>query len=86
MPKAPQIPNLKPAVVASAPRASTTARGYGHAHRQQRARLLKRHPLCQRCEADWSAHLHHIDRDPHNRADANVELLCERCHRAEHGR
>lgn len=85
MPEAPKIPP-RPVAANTAPRASTTARGYGHAHRTQRARLLKRHPICQRCEAHWSAHLHHIDRDPHNRADSNVELLCVGCHQAEHGR
>jgi 5-methylcytosine-specific restriction endonuclease McrA len=83
MPDAPRIVPLKP-MAAAPPRGSSTARGYGWAHRRQRARLIALHPLCQRCGNDWSAHLHHIDRNPHNRADANVEMLCERCHQQEH--
>lgn len=83
MPNAPKILPLTPHRVGP-PRASTTARGYGHAHRQQRARLLKAFPLCQRCGNDWSAHLHHIDRNTFNRDDSNALMLCERCHQAEH--
>jgi 5-methylcytosine-specific restriction endonuclease McrA len=84
MPSAPKLPPLKPPAQA-APRGSTTERGYGHAHQRQRERLLKLHPICQRCQADWARHLHHRDRNPHNRAGTNVEVLCERCHQAEHG-
>lgn len=85
MPDAPRIVPIRPTNT-PAPRGTTSERGYGYAHRQQRARLIKRHPLCQRCGNDWSRHLHHIDRNPHNRADSNVELLCVACHDKEHGR
>lgn len=83
MPNAPKLPPLTPKH-ARPPRRSTTERGYGHDHRRQRARLLKEFPLCQRCGGDWSRHLHHRDRDPFNRSAENVELLCEKCHQAEH--
>lgn len=83
MPTAPGFPPLKPKA-AAAPRASTTARGYGTAHQRQRRVILARHPVCQNCSADWSAHLHHDDRDPFNRAESNVLALCEACHIAVH--
>jgi 5-methylcytosine-specific restriction endonuclease McrA len=85
MPDAPKIVPLKPAPAPRRAAGSTTARGYGHAHRKLRAKLIAERPICQRCEADFSAHLHHLDRNPHNRHESNLELLCERCHRAEHG-
>lgn len=85
MPFAPKLPPLKPAA-ARPPRGTTEQRGYGTAHRKQRARLIDAHPLCQRCANDWSAHLHHIDRDPFNRDPSNVEMLCTGCHDREHGR
>ncbi len=84
MPNAPKILPLKPNRAGRPARGSTTARGYGHVHRIQRARLLELFPICQRCSDGWSAHLHHIDRNPFNRADKNAEMLCERCHQAEH--
>ena len=87
MPRAPK-PLPRPTTAAAAAdrrRGTTTERGYGHDHRVQRARLLALHPLCQRCRSEWSCHLHHRDRNPFNRADSNCEMLCERCHQAEHG-
>jgi 5-methylcytosine-specific restriction endonuclease McrA len=85
MPSAPKLPPIRPASTPP-PRGTTTERGYGYAHRRQRERLLKLHPVCQRCGERWSAHLHHVDHDPHNRAASNALMLCEPCHRAEHGR
>lgn len=85
MPTAPGLPP-RPATPSPRPtRGTTTERGYGHEHQKQRARLLKLFPICQRCESDWSYHLHHLDRDPFNRHDSNAEMICEPCHRAEHG-
>lgn len=84
MPSAPKLPPIAPPRSSPRPALTTTERGYGHAHQRQRERLLKLHPLCQRCGADWSKHLHHRDRNPHNRRSANIEMLCERCHQAEH--
>lgn len=83
MPFAPGLPP-RPPRHAAAPRESTEARGYGSSHRKVRARLIALYPLCQRCGLDWSVHLHHRDRNPHNRAPTNLEMLCERCHQAEH--
>ncbi|MBN9522610.1 hypothetical protein J0H58_29495 [bacterium] len=84
MPNAPRILPLQPNRAGRPVRASTAARGYGSAHRRQRERLLKAHPLCQRCGQNWSTHLHHRDRNPFNRDDANAEMLCEPCHQQEH--
>ncbi len=83
MPSAPQLPPVRPAA-ARPPRASTAARGYGHAHRRQRARLIAEEPICQHCRDAWAVELHHLDGNPHNRAAANVIMLCERCHDAVH--
>lgn len=87
MPDAPKLPPIRPQT-APRPRAggTTTQRGYGWAHQKQRARLIALYPVCQRCADGWSEHLHHIDRNPHNRADDNVEMICARCHDREHGR
>jgi 5-methylcytosine-specific restriction endonuclease McrA len=83
MPDAPKLPPIKPTY--TPPDTRTTAeRGYGTEHRKLRARLLALYPLCQRCGADWSHHLHHVDRDPFNRSPANCQMLCERCHAAVH--
>lgn len=83
MPKAVKV-LPRPTSSAATTRPTTSARGYGYAHQRQRARLLKVYPVCQRCNDQWSSHLHHRDRNPFNRADANAEMLCERCHQAEH--
>lgn len=83
MPDAPKIPPLKPTHTPP-PRGTTAGRGYGHAHRRQRARLVAERPLCERCGERWSEQLHHIDHDPFNRAPDNVVMLCGPCHLAEH--
>lgn len=85
MPSAPQLPPIRPKRTPP-PRGSTTERGYGHAHRRQRKRLIAENPLCQKCGDAWAEQLHHLDHNPHNRAPDNVEMLCEKCHREEHGR
>lgn len=82
MPAGLKIVPLRPARVRR--RGTTAERGYGSAHQRQRAGLLKDHPVCQRCGADWSRHLHHRDRDTFNRSAENAEALCEPCHQAEH--
>lgn len=84
MPTAPKIVPTTPRKQTPPTRGTTTERGYGWAHQKLRARLLEKHPLCQRCEQRWSVHLHHKDRDPHNRRASNLEMLCEPCHAAEH--
>ena len=84
MPNAPKILPLRPNRAGRPARGSTTARGYGTEHQRQRAMLLKARPVCERCGDGWSHHLHHIDRNPFNRHESNIEMLCERCHQAEH--
>jgi 5-methylcytosine-specific restriction endonuclease McrA len=84
VPNAPRIVPLKPAAAAAEDRGSTTDRGYGWDHQKQRDRILKRFPICQRCGEAWSRFLHHVDRNPMNRDDSNVEALCKDCHDAEH--
>lgn len=66
------------------PRRKTSERGYGTDHQRQRAELIRKYPLCQRCGSDWSRQLHHIDRNPNNRHPDNLEMLCKRCHQIEH--
>ena len=85
MPTAPKIVPLKPRY-ARPPRKTTAERGYGVEHERIRARLLAEQPLCVRCGADWSRHLHHRDRNTFNRDRGNLEMLCEGCHQAEHAR
>lgn len=85
MPFAPK-PVPRPAPKPQAKRASSTARGYGHAHTKQRARLIRERPICQHCGEEWATDLHHIDGDPFNRSDANVLMVCEKCHHGKiHG-
>ncbi len=79
MPTAPKILPVKPRYTPP-PKASSSARGYDGGHRRQRARLLRKFPICQRCEADWSTDLHHVDGDPFNRSDSNARMVCEACH------
>ena len=50
--------------------------------------MRSRYPVCQRCERDLTAEVHHvvpIDRAPLLAYEpSNLRCLCERCHRAEH--
>lgn len=43
---------------------------------------------CERCgeydETGKKHHRHHIDRDIHNARSDNIEILCVKCHMAEH--
>jgi 5-methylcytosine-specific restriction endonuclease McrA len=83
----PGRPKFVPAGAGRPARRKTTAgRGYGGEHQRQRKRVLAERPVCERCDAAFSHHLHHKDRDPFNRAQANLEALCVACHDAEHGR
>lgn len=40
---------------------------------------------CERCGKPGEAR-HHRDRNPENNAPENIEVLCLKCHRLEHGR
>ena len=48
----------------------------------------RRHPLCQRCQADLSDHVHHVVpvKDAPDRVfdPTNVVALCKLCHRLVH--
>ena len=79
MPRAPRKIEVKPKFTRD-PSKTTSARGYGHAHRKFRERMLKKNPLCQVCGNDWATDLHHRDKNPHNRAEDNALMVCERCH------
>ena len=50
--------------------------------------MRSRYPVCQRCERDLTAEVHHvvpIDRAPLLAYEpSNLRCLCERCHHAEH--
>lgn len=69
-------------------RGTTKERGYGGTWRKVRRMYMRRHPLCERCEASGrvieAALVHHRDRDTSNNTDANLEALCRRCHEIEH--
>ena len=60
------------------------------AHRGDRARYLRTHPLCERClkigKGTPALILHHKDRNQLNRDESNFEALCNECHEVEHGR
>lgn len=68
------------------PALNSTERGYDAAHQRQQKILLGQFPLCQRCGLEFSAHLHHKDRNPFNKDPGNAEAICERCHIKEHQR
>jgi hypothetical protein len=60
------------------------------AHRKDRARYFRAHPICERCDkvdrATPAFILHHRDGDQSNRAWENFEALCNDCHEVHHGR
>lgn len=39
---------------------------------------------CSRCKSSENIQVHHIDRNRENNAIENLEVLCSRCHLAEH--
>jgi len=69
-------------------RGSAASRGYDHAWRTFRLRVLRQNPVCTDCKAAgyiaWANELHHIVKvkdDPSRRLDAsNVLPLCQSCH------
>lgn len=44
-----------------------------------------RKSACERCAATIDLEVHHRDEDRTNNDPANLETLCGKCHRAEHG-
>lgn len=71
--------------VATAPRASAAALGYGRDWQATRLRILGRdHYLCRACgkPAGKSAHCDHIVPKAEGGADndENLQTLCQRCH------
>jgi len=58
--------------------------------RRRRHEIRAERKNCERCgknltdakAGEWA--VHHRDRDRSNNADANLELLCKRCHQLEH--
>lgn len=69
-------------------RGSAASRGYGHAWRVFRARYLKKHPLCVRCDAKGvttvATDVHHkrklVAHPELKFAEENLEALCHECH------
>jgi NUMOD3 motif-containing protein len=62
------------------------ARYHGLSSRQAAA-LVASVGHCERCSHDGSESrlgIHHRDRDKHNQARDNLEVLCHRCHMREH--
>jgi len=66
------------------PQASRQARGYNAEYDRIRPIVLAEEPVCRLCGTAWSQHVHHIDRNPHNHARANLCGLCPPCHRRIH--
>jgi rubredoxin len=57
------------------------------AWRQIRVRILQRDNFtCQYCgyRAEKGQHVNHVDGDPKNNADSNLELACPDCHKVMH--
>jgi len=73
-------------------RGSARARGYTRQYEKTRAWVLQQEPLCRRCRAQGRIRLatqtHHIvplSEGGTNEA-ANLEPVCDECHRELHGR
>lgn len=64
---------------------TTTERGYGWEHQQQRRVILIEEPLCRFCAETGlvvvATEIDHIDGDPFNRDRDNCRPLCRPCHR-----
>ncbi|HEY3587234.1 MAG TPA: HNH endonuclease signature motif containing protein [Myxococcaceae bacterium] len=56
------------------------AGAYGAAWRRARNAYLAQHPGCERCPAP-ATQVHHRNHDPTNHNEANLESLCDACHR-----
>ncbi len=41
---------------------------------------------CNRCNSDWKLHIHHIDENPCNEDEYNLEVLCVTCHISHHNK
>lgn len=80
----PLVPRPDATAYARRPRASRQARGYDDVHLKLRELVLAQHPVCQRCQREYSRHLHHKDHNVWNRHPDNLEALCVRCHMKHH--
>lgn len=67
-------------------RGSSPTRGYDRAWRKVRNDYLRKHPLCERCNAKAIV-VHHrtpITKGGERLKHSNLEALCHRCHNKEH--
>ena len=63
----------------------TGARGTSREWERARREALRRSDRrCSRCYAVWPLDVHHMDGDPFNHDQANLEVLCQTCHREVH--
>ena len=63
-----------------------SARYHGLSSRKAAA-IVRQAGACHRCDHDGSESrlgIHHRDRNKHNQAPGNLEVLCHRCHMQEH--
>ena len=74
-------------------RETSDQRGYDSRWQQARARYLRRHPLCERCEqqdrvviASMVHHIVPIDEGGERLDPDNFQALCRNCHEIIHGR
>ena len=75
-----QMPRLPVKNLRVKAKGTTTERGYGWEHQKACKRKLQRNPICELCNEKLATDVHHLDRNPFNRADANLQSLCEPCH------
>lgn len=83
---APKLTTHKPK---TAPRRSTTARGYGHHWQQVRKIKVQQNPLCElKLEGctGWADQVHHRDGCTSNNAASNLCSACRHCHQLHHNR
>ncbi len=64
------------------PRFSSAKRGYGHQWRKRSAYILRRDPICKRCNRAPSEHADHIKAKRFGGTDeeSNLQGLCAACH------
>lgn len=78
----PDLPPLVPRKRHRKPDTRPTAckRGYDRRHRDRRAVMIARYPLCQSCHEAFSIDMDHIDGNAFNNDPRNLQMLCRSCH------
>lgn len=54
-------------------------------NQKHRRRIIRQRGLrCEECSTENDIHMHHIDNNPTNNEDTNLQLLCRLCHESKH--